>query len=271
MAVAIDWPAAAISANVAILFPQLAVLDRPRAAADAGFQAIELWWPFDSATPSKRDLDAVAASVSSAGVKVCSLNFSSGRKDAGERGIPTAARGMERMRSHVPIALTLAELLGCDQMNLLYGNLERGSDLEEQRSRAAEAVAYTAQEAAARGIRTMVEPLGPAEARSYGLRTLAEFHRLVEQVTSRAGIRVGLCFDVYQLCQVEPDLPQAAADSADDIHHVQLADHPGRHEPGTGRLDIPGVLTRLRSAGYGGYIGMEYRPTRPVAGPGRSS
>jgi hydroxypyruvate isomerase len=260
----VEWPLDRLSANVSTLFASLPVARRPQAAVDAGFEAIELWWPFAAPTPDRTAVDAFVDLITRTGLRVTSLNFCTGERSAGERGLLSRADGWQRFMDSLPIAIDIASRLGCKRLNALFGNREGERLSEAQIERGVDMLSHAAGRADEIGALVMVEPLSASEAPEYAVRTSEQVRQLVEKVYDRSGHRIGICFDVYHLYQTEGRLAEVIARSADMIFHVQLADSPCRREPGTGNIDFFEVLGALRDVGYEGYIGLEYYPTSPV-------
>lgn len=269
MTYVLDWPRERLSANVSTLFADRPVLDRARAAVASGFTVIESWWPFPDGEPGAAELDRFAASVTGTGVRVASLNFLTGDRSRNERGLPAIASGTDRFRRNIPVAVDLARRIGSRWMNVLYGNVSPGESAGEQLRRAAHVIGEAARVAADSGIGVMVEPLSAVQAPDYALRTVADVRRVIAAVADTGAPPVRICYDVYHLGQEDPaSLADLAAD-VEVIGHVQLADAPGRGEPGSGRLPIAGVLDQLARGGYLGDVGLEYVPTGQVELPVR--
>jgi len=266
---ALDWPTERLSANVSLLFAGLPVLERAGAAATAGFATIESWWPFPQAEPDPAALDRFAGSVLDTGLAVASLNFLTGSRSRGERGLPAVAAGTDRFRGNIPAAVGLARRIGSRWMNILYGNADAGETPSEQLRRAAGLIGEASRVAVDSGIGVLIEPLSAIEAPHYALRTVADVRRVIEAVAETGAPPVRICYDVYHLGQDDPaSLDDLGAD-LDVIGHVQLADAPGRGEPGSGRLPIDDVLAQLTRGGYAGLIGLEFVPDGPVGLPVR--
>ncbi|WP_376768520.1 hydroxypyruvate isomerase family protein [Pseudonocardia pini] len=243
--------------NCSIAFPDLPVLERAGAAAAAGFSAVEFWWPFASAAPSDLEVGRFAASVESAGVELVGLNLAAGDMPAGDRGLVSWPGRAQEFRDSVAVAVGLGERLGTRIFNALYGN--RIDGVTGQDDLADENLAHAAKEAGRIGATVVLEPLSGAD--RYPLRTAADAVAVLDRVGAE---HLGLLFDVYHLAVNGDDLDAAITRFADRIAHVQLADAPGRHEPGTGDIDFPHVLDALEKAGYTGRIALEYVPTRKV-------
>lgn len=253
--------------NCSLTLASVPLLERAAVAAAAGFTAVEFWWPFDTAAPADREVEAFARSVEDAGVDLVGLNFAAGDMPAGDRGLVSWPGRESEFRDSVATAVGLGERLGCRIFNALYGNRIDGAVGQDEV--ADENLAYAAKEAERIGATVVLEPLSGAD--RYPLRTVADAVAVLDRVGGAEGElatprhSLGLLFDVYHLTVNGDDLDAAIAAHADRIAHVQLADAPGRHEPGTGDIDFPHVLAALQAAGYTGRIALEYVPTRKVS------
>ncbi|WP_051731636.1 TIM barrel protein [Kitasatospora phosalacinea] len=252
--------------NLSILFGELPLLERPAAAAAAGFTAAELWWPFgEEHAPGTDGVEALAGAFEAAGVRLTGLNFLDDLA-RGARGTLSVPAESERFRENVPVAVALAERLGTGALNALYGNRVPGADPAEQDALALENLALAARAAHSIGAVLLVETLNSAESPDYPLVTAAAAVDVVDKVNAATGLGNAkfLC-DLYHLARNGED-PAAVIDAyADRIGHVQIADTPGRNEPGTGVLDFEALFARLTAAGYRGLVGLEYRPAGGVS------
>jgi hydroxypyruvate isomerase len=239
-------------ANVSILFKEVSLLERFGRAAEAGFSAVEFWWP------SGEDLDEVERAIKDVGLDVALFNFDAGDMPAGERGLVSDPSRKEQFRGNVPVALDFAERLGCRRLNVLAGHEIPGMDRAEQLGLARENVRFAADEAAGRGIEVMVEAVNTFENGPYLLYTTVQAAEFVQSV-GRDNLK--LQYDVYHMQRMEGNLVATIRDHMDQIAHVQVADSPGRGEPGTGEISYPYVLGQLEETGYEGYVGLEYNPT----------
>ena len=238
------------AANVAWLFTEHPWRDRFAAAADAGFAAVEFPWPDDPA--------GTVEAVSAAGLRVALLNMPAGDLAAGERGWPNDPARFEEWRSAMRAALDLATELSCPTVNVLAGNELADVPIDDQLFCFEASLTWALQHARNGGVTLVTEILNRQENPDYLLVSLADGqsmpHRLFE---------LGWKFqmDTYHLGLVEPDVPAAIRAAGPLIGHVQVADVPDRHEPGTGTLDWEAIGAALRAVGYGGAIGLEYRPS----------
>jgi hydroxypyruvate isomerase len=239
-------------ANVSILFKEGPFLERFGLAADAGFSAVEFWWP------SGEDLGAVERAVGDAGLEVALFNFDAGDMAGGDRGLPGDPDRQDRFRENVPVALELAEALNCRRLNALVGQEKEGMAREDQLALARENIAWAAARAAERGVDVMIEAVNTFENGPYLLYTTAGAAEFVESVGRE---NVKLQYDAYHMQRMEGNLVANLREHIDLIRHVQVADSPGRGEPGTGEIHYPYVLRELERLGYGGFVGLEYNPT----------
>jgi hydroxypyruvate isomerase len=246
--------------NCSILFTELPLLERPAAARAAGFDAVEFWWPFDQAVPSDNELDRFIRSVSDAGVQLVGLNFFAGDMPAGDRGLVSWPARSGEFRDNVEVTIGLGERLGCRAFNALYGNRVEDADASAQDDLATENLAVAGRAAARIGGTVLVEPVSGAP--RYPLLTAADAVGAIDRVAAETGVgNLGLLCDLYHLAVNGDDLDQAIATYGDRVAHTQIADAPGRNEPGTGTLDLDRYLALLAAAGYDGWVGLEYKPS----------
>ncbi|GAA0591352.1 TIM barrel protein [Kribbella sandramycini] len=257
-------PSARFAVNCSILFTELPLLERPAAAKAAGFDAVEFWWPFDTHLPGDAEVDAFERAISDAGVQLIGLNFAAGDMPAGDRGLVSWPQRALEFRDNIPVTLGIGERLGCRAFNALYGNRVEGFSPEAQDELAAANLALAATAAADFGGVVLVEPVSGAD--RYPLRTAADVVRVIDRVAAESGVTgLGLLLDLYHLTVNGDDVPAAIAAYADRIAHVQLADAPGRNEPGTGKIPVDQHLAELATAGYAGWIALEYKPSGSTA------
>ncbi|OBH01215.1 hydroxypyruvate isomerase [Mycobacterium sp. E2699] len=248
--------------NCSILFTELPLLKRPAAAREAGFEAVEFWWPFAEPAPPDGDVDTFVRAIGNAGVQLSGLNFAAGDMAGGDRGILSDPGSVTAFRDSVDVAVDIAKTLGAKAFNALYGNRIEGQAPAAQDDVAAENLAYAAQAAQRIGATVLIEPVSGAP--RYPIRTAADAIRVIDRVRSRSGYdNLRLLADLYHLHVNGDDVAAALHAHADRVGHVQIADAPGRGEPGTGEIVLASDLGILLDHGYGGYIGLEYKPSRP--------
>ncbi|MBW0106648.1 hydroxypyruvate isomerase family protein [Pseudonocardia sp. KRD291] len=246
--------------NCSILLTDLPLLDRPQAARDAGFDAVEFWWPFADAVPADREVDAFVGAVRDAGVTLTGLNFAAGDMPGGDRGLLSDPRRGAEFVDNIDVAVGIGARLGTTGFNALYGNRVEGTAPAEQDELAAANLAAAGRAAAAIGAVVLVEPVSGAPA--YPLRTAADAVAVLDRVRDEHGVdSLRLLADLYHLAVNGDDVDAAIDTHAARIGHVQIADAPGRGEPGTGDLPLPAQLDRLAATGYTGRVGLEYKAT----------
>ena len=248
-------------ANLSILFPDLAMLDRPAAAAAAGFDAIELWWPFAGPVPGAHEVDDLVDAVGSARLRLVLVNLWLGDPTAGEHGLVALPGSTPRFRENVDAAAEVVRRLGGSVVNCHFGNPPPDLPREVLEATAIENLAYAAPLMAAAGAALVIEPLNSIDFPRYGLTRVAEAVDLTRRATAASGVPVRILFDVYHVQRAEGDLVARIRAFAPDIGHVQIADVPDRGRPGTGEIAFDRVLEALEAAGYAGFVGLEYRPS----------
>ena len=239
-------------ANVSILFKDAPFLERFERAAAAGFAAVEFWWPAD------QPLGAVEDAIARAGLQVALFNFDAGDMAAGDRGLLSDPDRFERFRENVPVALGMADRLGCPRLNALVGLERSAAEREAQLELAAESVRFAADHAAPLGIEITIEAVNTFENGPYLVHTTSQSVSFIDRV-DRPNVKVQ--YDAYHMQRMEGNLVATIERHLPRIAHIQIADSPGRGEPGTGEIAYPFVLDAIDRLGYDGWIGLEYNPT----------
>jgi len=239
-------------ANVSILFKDAPFLERFERAAAAGFDAVEFWWPAGEA------LDEVASATADAGLQVALFNFDAGEMPKGDRGLLSDPERFGRFRENVPVALELAERLGCRRLNALVGLERSRHERDAQLDLAAENVRFAADQAAPLGIDITIEAVNTFENGPYLVPTTQQAAAFIDRV-ERPNVK--LQYDAYHMQRMEGNLVATIERHLPRIAHIQIADSPGRGEPGTGEINYPFVLDAIDRLGYDGWIGLEYNPT----------
>ncbi len=246
--------------NCSILFTELPLLERPAAAKAAGFDAVELWWPFDSAVPGDADVDQFEQAIRDSGVSLVGLNFAAGDMPGGDRGLVSWPDRSQEFRDNIAVTIGIGERLGCRAFNALYGNRVDGVDPAAQDDLGAENLALAANAAATIGGTVLVEPVSGSD--RYPLLTASDAVDVITRVEQDSGVSsLGLLADLYHLAVNGDDVDKAIEAHADRIAHVQIADAPGRNEPGTGTLPIVRQVEDIYAGGYDGWVGLEYKPS----------
>jgi hydroxypyruvate isomerase len=243
-----------LAANLSLLYRDLQYLERfARARAD-GFEAVESWWP------SGEDPGVVAAAAREVGLPLVLLNIEAGDAAAGERGFFNRPEERDRVLAATRAAIDLASRTGCRRLNALVGN-RVGDDPEAELATALPTLREAAALAADAGMRITIEALNGDDTPRYLVQSTARARQLVADIGHGAGVQ----FDTYHMTRMGEDPVAVAREFGAELAHVQIADFPGRHEPGTGELPFDAFFGALRAAGYQGDAGLEFLPTRPVA------
>ncbi|MFB8117089.1 TIM barrel protein [Streptomyces sp. NPDC055962] len=255
--------------NLSILFTELPLLERPAAAAAAGFTAVELWWPWiETPTPAQAELDALKKALDDAGTQLVGLNFYAGRLPGPDRGaLSLPGEESDRFRANIDVAADFAASVGCKALNALYGNRVEGVDPAVQDELALENLVLAAHAAHRIGATLLVETLNDTESPLYPLVSAPAGIKVVDRVNEATGLgNAAFLLDLYHLSMNGEDLGQVIKAYAAKTGHVQIADNPGRGAPGTGSLPLERLLDELTEAGYDGWVGLEYKPgDRPSA------
>jgi hydroxypyruvate isomerase len=268
------------AANLSFLFPDAPFAQRFARAAQAGFTAVECLFPYE--LPAQD----IAQLLQQHSLCMVLHNLNPGDWAAGERGLACLPGREAEFEASVAQALHYAQTLGVRQLHCLAGIAPAGASDAQLHSTYLRNLRYAANAFAPTGIKLLIEPINRYDMPGYYLHSLAQAERVLDEldalgaddaknnaknnVKNNAKNNVYLQFDIYHLQRI--DEPTTAALSATlqrllpRIAHVQLADHPGRHEPGTGHIDYRSVLQQLDAMGYSGNIGCEYHPLDTSAG-----
>lgn len=235
--------------NLSILLKEVDFLERFERAARLGFNAVEFWWPGDES------LAGVAEQLQKTGLRVALMNFNAGNMAGGDRGFLNDASRREEFRVHVPRAIEFAQHIGCPQLNALVGNTLAGVSREAQLTEVRDNLAFTADAAAQAGLGVVVESLNAFENTRYLLTNTRDTLQLLAQV-NRPNLKYQ--YDVYHMQRMEGNIIATLREHIAQIGHIQVADSPDRHEPGTGEIHYPHVFAALEQLPYQGYVGLEY-------------
>jgi hydroxypyruvate isomerase len=246
-------------ANCSIMFTELPLLERAAAAKAAGFDAVEFWWPFAGPVPPQPEIDAFTQSIRDAGVRLAGLNFFAGDLAGADCGVLSIPARSAEFRDNIDVTVGIGADLGAAVFNALYGNRVDGVPPGRQDELATENVVLAAKTAEAAGATVLIEPVsGP---KPYPVRTAEQAVAVVDRARAAGAGNVGFLCDLYHLVSNGDDVDAAIDRYADQVAHVQIADAPGRGEPGTGTLGLDRWLDALEANGYRGWVGLEYKPS----------
>jgi hydroxypyruvate isomerase len=245
-------------ANLSMMFNEVPFLERFAAAAAAGFSAVEYLFPYD------HDPAVLRAALDAEGLTQVLFNAPPGDWSAGERGIACLPGREPEFRAGIRRALDYAAALGCRQVHCMAGLAPAGLAPVTLAAVYATNLAWAAEQAAAAGVKLLIEPINHRDMPGYFLNTTDQAADLIEAIGRE---RLGLQFDIYH-CQItEGDITRRMARLLPLIDHMQIADVPARNEPGSGEIGWEYVFARIDALGYRGWVGCEYRPAgETVAG-----
>jgi len=241
-----------LSANLSLLFPEIPFLDRFAAAAAAGFRAVEFHFPYEYGT------DDLQERLKESGLELDLFNLPVG----GALGVAGLPRRQAEFRSGVDAARAYAVALGARKINCLLGLRDLSLAWETQYGVAVDNLGWAAARFGESGIRLHVEVLNRVENPDFLLTDLTLAEKLLDDVRSA---NLWLQFDIYHVQRTQGDVVATLRRLIDRVGHVQIADSPGRGEPGTGELDYHFILRELDQLGYEGRVGLEYIPTMRTA------
>ncbi|MEP1208400.1 MAG: hydroxypyruvate isomerase [Rhizobiaceae bacterium] len=239
------------AANLSMLYTEHEFLDRFAAAAKDGFEGVEYLGPYDF------DVKDVKNALDSAGLSQVLFNFPSGDWAAGERGIAALPGREDEFRAGVDQALRYAEALGCRQINCLSGKVPEGIHRDAALDVLSDNLSYAAPKLADAGMRLLVEPINHFDIPGFALNSSADTLALFDRIGAE---NLWLQYDFYHMQRMQGELIGTFKAHQNRIAHVQIADNPGRHEPGTGEINYAFIFEQLDALHYDGWVGCEYMP-----------
>jgi hydroxypyruvate isomerase len=239
------------SANLSMLFTELDFLDRFAAAARNGFTSVEYLFPY--AYPK----DQLAETLSRHGLKQALHNLPAGNWEKGDRGMACDPGRVVEFEEGVDRAIEYAQALGCKQVNCLAGVTPKGVSSGAAHETFVRNLKYAAPRLGKHGIRLLIEPINTFDIPGFFLCRTAQALALMDEVREP---NLFLQYDVYHMQMMEGNLANTMAKNLERIAHIQVADVPGRHEPGTGEINYAFLFEYLDKIGYQGWIGCEYKP-----------
>lgn len=240
-----------LSANISLLFAELPFLERFKAAANAGFTAVETMYPYD------QDPVRMAEQLDAHGLEMSVINLPPGDYAAGERGLATLPGREADFDRALETGLAYASRLRCRRVHLLTGNLDRGMTFAEARPTLRRNIERAADYFAGRDILVLLEPLSRAMLPHYSLTRVEQALELIHDIGA-PNLRLQL--DLYHTQQEQGNLAALIERCYDDIDYIQIAGVPGRHEPTVGEINYGYLLDLLQARGFAGWIGCEYVP-----------
>jgi hydroxypyruvate isomerase len=244
------------AANLTMLFNELPFMERFEAAAWAGFNGVEYLFPYEF------DKDELAGKLRQFGLTQVLHNLPAGNWAGGERGIAIMPDRVREFREGVSRAIDYAGALDCGQINCLAGIAPKGADPDRLRETLLGNLDYAASALKGAGIKLLIEPINTRDIPGFFLTSTRQAAELIAETDSP---NLYIQYDVYHMQIMEGDLARTIEANLPRIAHIQLADNPGRNEPGTGEINYPYLFAKIDQLGYQGWIGCEYKPASTTA------
>jgi hydroxypyruvate isomerase len=239
------------NANLTLLFNEVEFLERFRAARDAGFKGVEYLSPY---AHRKHEL---AERLQANGLTQVLFNLPAGDWAGGERGIACLPDRVGEFQDGVGLAIEYAQALQCRQLNCLAGIARQGIDPQQARDTLVGNLRFAAPQLKAAGVRLMLEACNTRDVPGF---FVSRSREALDIIDAAASDNLFLQYDIYHMQVMEGDLAPTIKRNLDRIGHMQLADNPGRHEPGSGEINYPFLFGFIDALGYTGWIGCEYKP-----------
>jgi hydroxypyruvate isomerase len=239
------------AANLSTLFTEVPLPERFAAAANAGFRGVEVQFPY---AMTKED---VAHRLRANGQTLALFNLPPGNFDKGERGIACIPGRVQEFQDGVGIAIDYARTTGCKTLNCLAGFLPQGVSFDAAYQTLLDNLRFAAAKLKQEGILLVAEAINSYDMPGFFLNRSAQAMALFDDAGAD---NLKLQYDIYHMQRMEGELASTIARLLPRIGHIQLADNPGRHEPGTGEINFPWLLAFIDRIGYAGWIGCEYFP-----------
>jgi len=240
-----------LAANLTMLFNEHPFMDRFEAAARAGFRGVEFLFPYAF------HADQIADRLNTYQLDLVLHNLPAGNWEAGERGIACHPDRVNEFREGVDEAIRYAKVLGVKQLNCLVGKALQGVDPDTVYKTTVNNLKYAADMLQENRIRLLIEPINNFDIPGFALTHTQQAIDLIKETGSS---NIYVQYDIYHMQRMEGELANTIKANLDIIKHIQLADNPGRFEPGTGEINYRYLFKVLEDAGYDGWIGCEYKP-----------
>ena len=239
------------SANLTMMFNEVDFLARFERASRAGFKGVEYLFPYGW------EKERLAEELEKNSLEQVLHNMPAGDWQGGERGIACLPERVGEFQEGVGLAIEYAKALKCSRLNCLAGLIPKEVSAEKVRQTLVDSLRFAASALEKEGISLLVEPLNNQDVPGFYLVHTQDALRLFEEVNHA---NLWLQYDIYHMQVMEGNLTRTIQDNLNRIAHIQLADNPGRHEPGTGEINYTNLFRFIDEAGYAGWIGCEYKP-----------
>ena len=240
------------AANLNMLYQEYPLLERIERAGNAGFTGVEILYPYGE------DVEAIKATLDSRGVELVLFNVPAGNVAAGDRGFANDPRRVDEYRAAVDLALAVQKILPAPRFNSIVGRRLSDIPISVQFETVRENLGYAATATEKQGVTLCLEPLNAKDTPDFLVPTSTQMLALIEEV-GHPNLR--LQYDFYHQQRMEGNLIAFFADHIGQIGHIQIADSPDRHEPGTGEINFDYVFDQIDALGYDGWVSLEYIPS----------
>ena len=246
-----------LAANLSMMFSEVGFTDRFSAASKAGFKGVEYLFPYEY------DKEELIYRLGDNELVQVLHNLPAGNWDAGDRGIACDPRRVEEFREGVELATEYASALNCPQVNCLAGIKPQALSKEEAHQVLVSYLKFAAPILGNVGVKLIIESINTIDIPGFFLNGTKQALGVLKEVGSN---NLSLQYDIYHMQIMEGDLARTIENNIDSISHMQLADNPGRHEPGTGEINYPFLFDFIDGLNYAGGIGCEYVPDSDTLG-----
>lgn len=240
------------AANLTMLYQEYPLLERIERAAAAGFRGVEILYPYGE------DIEAIRAALAARDLELVLFNVPSGNLAAGDRGMANDPRRVGEYRAAVELALSVQRTLPATRFNSTIGRQLPDVSIADQFETARTNYAWAADRCESQGVMLCVEPLNRIDNPGYMIPTSTQMLALIEEI-GHPNLR--LQYDFYHQQRMEGNLVAFLSDHIGQIGHIQIADSPDRHEPGSGEINYDFVFEKIDELGYGGWVSLEYKPS----------
>jgi len=239
------------AANLTMLFNEVDFVSRFEAASKAGFTGVEYLFPYDF------DKNLLAEQLDKFKLKQVLHNLPAGNWAGGERGIACLPDRVSEFQDGVGRAIEYAKALGCEQVNVLAGITPQGVDADKVRDTFVSNIKFAADKLQAEGIKLLIEAINTFDIPGF---YVSGTQQTLDLIAASGSDNIFYQYDIYHMQRMEGELANTIKANLPKIAHLQLADNPGRFEPGTGEINYPFLFSFLDEIGYDGWIGCEYKP-----------
>jgi len=240
------------AANLSTMFNECSFLDRFKAAAHAGFCGVEYLFPYDF-NPAD-----IKARLDEHGLKQVLFNMPAGNWAAGDRGLACIPARINEFKETVEQSIEYAKVLDCEQIHCMMGVAPKGVDKDILLQVVLDNLKYAADKFKHENIKLLIEPINTRDIPGYYLSHTIDALNLISEVDAH---NISLQYDIYHMQVMEGDLAMTIKENLASIAHIQIADTPGRYEPGTGEINYAYLFSFLDDVGYQGWVGAEYFPS----------